>query len=347
MVPYPSHTKALVLAKAPSPSSGHVYDAVIETRPVPALKDGEVLVRMAAAGFNHKELWQRDNQYPNTTVGSVLGSDGAGIVIAAADPNDPLIRKRVFLVPTLGWESDPIGPERVFSIRGGIPAGGTFTEFVTIERSQVIVVPDYLPLVYAAAWPVAGVTAWRAVTVKGEVKAGDNVLITGIGGGVALVALQLCVAIGARVFVTSSDPAKIDRAIELGAVGGVMYTEEKWPSQLGKLLKTHGAHSADLSVIIDSAGGDISGKTMKLLRHGARVVCYGLTASGSINFTIREVLKNIELKGSTMGSRQELIDATAFIEKHRIVPVVSHVLRGLEEAEQGFEILRQITIMER
>jgi len=182
--------------------------------------------------------------------------------------------------------------------------------------------------------------------VKGKVAAGQNVLITGIGGGVAIIALQLCIAKGANVYVTSSNGDKIRKAIELGAKGGANYKDVDWPSQITTLLSRDGngnAKAALIDVVIDAGGGDIMQRVSPLLRQGGSVVCYGMAAGlqAKITFTMREVLKNHHLLGSTMGSRQELLDATAFLSSHRIVPVVTHVLRGLEQSEEGFELIRK------
>jgi len=155
--------------------------------------------------------------------------------------------------------------------------------------------------------------------------------------------MQLCLALGANVFVTSSSPQKIARAKELGAVDGVNYRDDAWPMHLQELLVSNAKDGKPplLDSIIDSAGGDICTKTLKTLKQGGIVVCYGMTAVPKIEFTMREVLKNVELKGSTLGSRKDLLDATAFAEKHQFVPEVSHVLRGLDEVHEGLNLLRQ------
>ncbi|KAF8315460.1 NAD(P)-binding protein [Clavulina sp. PMI_390] len=243
------------------------------------------------------------------------------------------------LVPTRNWESDPRAAEGKFWTIGGGPPGGSFAEFVVVDRREVILVPPHMPLIHAAAWPLGGLTAWRAVKINAEVKPGDNVLITGIGGGVAMIALQLAVALGANVYVTSSSPAKLEKAGELGARGGINYNAKNWPKLLGELLVQAGKKPT-IDAVIDSAGGDILGQLGKVLSPGARVVVYGMTVAPEVKFRMVDVLRNIQIKGSTMGSRQDLIEATDFIAKHRITPEVSHVLRGLEEAEEGFKILQ-------
>ncbi|KAJ8496183.1 hypothetical protein ONZ51_g1305 [Trametes cubensis] len=329
-VQIPKSTKALVLRKSTQATQPVYHNAVLEERPIPALKPGQVLVRIYAAAFNHRDHWIRK-----------------GVVVASGDKDDSLLRRRVFLVPMRGWERDPEAPESFFHILGGGKANplGTFAEYVVVERDQVIPTPDHLDDVHAAAWPIGAVTAWRATMVNGAVKPGDNVLITGIGGGVALVALQLCVARGADVYVTSGSQEKIRKAVELGAKGGVSYKADDWPVQLGALLKKNGA--SHLNVVIDAGGGDILGKTSGILKAGGRVVVFGMQVlsvhrahtSPKVSMTMREVLKNQKLFGSTMGSKQDLIDATQFMAQHRIVPIVSDVLDGLESAEQGFQIL--------
>jgi len=173
--------------------------------------------------------------------------------------------------------------------------------------------------------------------VNARVARGHTVLLTGIGGGVALTVLQLCLALGARVYVTSGSDAKIARAVALGAAGGVNYTHDSdgdWPSELKNILG-----ESLLDSVIDSAGGSIVQQVGRVLRPGGRIVLYGMTVAPQVQFTMREVLRNQQLIGSTMGSKADLQAATDFIAQHRITPIVSRVLDGLENAEEGFDLL--------
>jgi len=184
----------------------------------------------------------------------------SGTVVASSDENDPLLSKKVFLVPTRGWDSDPYGPEskygggapcslyRLISLRyrfgilggGSNPPIGTFIEYVAVERKYVIPTPDHLSSEEAAAWPVGGVTAWRfvlsplqnfecfnrefrAAIINAGAGNGRNLLITGAGGGVALLAVQLSVAKGTNVFVTSGSDEKIQKLLPFGVKGVVNY----------------------------------------------------------------------------------------------------------------------------
>jgi len=340
----PQTIKAIIVRKS-NASGAFLNDAVLETQSLPKLEQNQILVKIHAVAFNHRDLWIRKGQYPGIVPESTFGADGAGIVIASSEKHDTLLNKRVFLLPMRGWKSHPDAPEsKTFHVVGGGGYShpfGTFAEYVAVDRDEVIPSPEHLNDEQVAAWPLGGVTAWRAAIVNAQVARGDNVLITGIGGGVALIAMQLCAARGANVYVTSGNKDKIDKAITLGAKGGVNYKDNDWPSQLEKLLVKENKENPELSAVIDSGGGDIMKKLSKIVKSGGRFVVYGMTASPEVKMSMREVMKNHKLLGSTMGSHKDLIDATNFLAEHRVVPVVSHVLDGLEEVEEGFRLLQQ------
>ncbi|KAL0575682.1 hypothetical protein V5O48_006293 [Marasmius crinis-equi] len=357
----PQTTKAVIVQKGPNELSPDLQNgATVTTLPITNLKEGEVLVKIAAVAFNHRDVWIRKGLYPNIGIGSVFGADGAGTVIATSDPKDPLLNQRVFLLPQHGWRSAPEAPEGAFGVIGGVnwPAVGTFSEYVVISRDNVLLSPSHLDDTHVAAWPLAGVTAWRhvcctsgclssesdlsclyrATMVNGLVSSGQNVLITGIGGGVALTALQLCLAKGANVYVTSSSPGKIEKAANMGAKGGVNYKDSNWGKNLLSILKKTSDHGV-LDVVIDSGGGDVFGALGAALKQGGRVVSFGMHATPEIKYTMRQVMRNQKLLGSTMGSYADLKEATEFIAAHKIVPIVSDVLEGLDKAEEGFKML--------
>ena len=147
---------------------------------------------------------------------------------------------------------------------------GTLQEFLAIEDSEVEEAPGHLSDAEAAAMPLTGLTAWRALVSKaGEKNSRDGaaILITGIGGGVALMALRFAVARGAHVFVTSSSPEKVQKAVELGATGGVNYKEDGWEKKLLSLLPSG---KKNFDAIIDGAGGDSIEKSVKLLKVSSR-----------------------------------------------------------------------------
>ncbi|KAI7902198.1 uncharacterized protein BX663DRAFT_512057 [Cokeromyces recurvatus] len=278
----------------------------------------KTLVRIQAAALNHRDIWILKGMYGGIKSGSVLGSDAVGYIVNT--------QERVLINPGYGWESDERGPENDFYILGLLPLPGTLTEEpVLFDSKDIVPCPQHLSTVEAAALPLAGLTAYRALFTKGLVKKGDYVLVTGIGGGVALFALQFAVAVGAHVYVTSSSPEKIKRAIELGAKGGINYKDENCIAELKKLLGKN-----LLSTVIDGAGGPLYKQFHKVMKEGGIIVNYGQTADTSgIHYMMSLVVKNIELRGSTMGSRREFKEMVKFVEEKKIKPIVSKVWNGL------------------
>ncbi|KAK1225652.1 hypothetical protein PQX77_011409 [Marasmius sp. AFHP31] len=342
----PKNTKAIVVQKEPSQSAPDLkHGAALTTIPIQELNEGEVLVKIAAVAFNHRDV---RNDRSQSVVGSYaenfdfrFGSVKVCIPISGSEAYlEQTVQGRLLLLRIRTTRIE--APEAAMGVIGGVnwPSVGTFAEYVVVPREEVLASPSHLDDVHVAAWPLAGVTAWRATMINGLVSANQNVLITGIGGGVALTALQLCVAKGANVYVTSGSPEKIEKAKELGAKGGVSYKDSKWGKNLQALLEKT-SDSGGLDVVIDSGGGDVFGTLGGALKTGGRVVCYGMHATPEIKYTMRQVMRNQKLLGSTMGSIADLQKATEFLAEHEIVPVLSTVLEGLERAEDGFQLLEK------
>jgi NADPH:quinone reductase-like Zn-dependent oxidoreductase len=245
------------------------------------------------------------------------------------------------LNPTRGWDSAPEGPENLakeFCILGASTGTevGTGQEWVVVHEDEVVPAPEHLSPSEGAALPLVGVTAWRALVSKsGNAERGRNVLVTGIGGGVAVMVLLFAVARGCNVFVTSGDQGKIERAVGMGAAGGVCYKEEGWEKKLRGLLPKERPY---LDAVVDGAGGDVVGKTVRLLKPGGVISCYGMTVGPKMDWLIQATLNNVELRGSTMGSKKEFREMVEFVREHKIRPVVSRVVKGLDNLE-GIESL--------
>lgn len=228
-------------------------------------------MRLSAAALNHRDVFIRQKLYPRIGVGVPLLADGVGVVVAAgsAELDAAWKGKRVILTPGRGWESSVEGPDSVtgqYAILGGTRdcSIGTLQEYVVVDAKEVEEAPDHLDDAQAAALPLAGLTSYRALFAKsGNAKPGHNILVTGIGGGVALCTLQLAVAAGCNVFVTSGSEDKLCRAKELGASGGVLYTEEQWEKTLLRQLPSK---RKSLDAVIDGAGGDIVERASKILK---------------------------------------------------------------------------------
>jgi NADPH:quinone reductase-like Zn-dependent oxidoreductase len=173
-------------------------------------------------------------------------------------------------------------------------------------------------------------TAFRAVFPTGNVQKGENVLVTGIGGGVALSAMQLALAVGAKVLVTSGSDEKIQKALSLGAHGGVNYKNENWTSELTKI-----APSFDL--IVDGSVGEGFAKLLDVASFGGRIVVYGSTQGKSPNAEPARIFwKQLSILGTTMATDEEFVAMLAFVEQHAIKPVVDSVFH-FERASEALE----------
>ncbi|KAI9762028.1 MAG: hypothetical protein M4579_000664 [Chaenotheca gracillima] len=320
--------KAVTIEKVDGKPGKVYYPLKCIDQPQPSPKSNELVIRISAAALNHRDLFIRQHLYPGTTFGVPLLADGAGIVTAtgSSDLDAKWKGKRVVLTPSRGWDKSPDGPEGPFAILGGTKdcAVGTLQELVTVDAAEVEEAPIHLTSVEAAALPLTGLTAWRAVFTKsGNAKPGHNLLITGIGGGVALMALQLASANGCNVYVTSGSEEKIQKARELGAQGGVNYRAEGWEKELVKQLP---ASRKYIDAVIDGAGGDTVDKSARFLKPGGVIVSYGMTTGPKMNYSMGAVLKNIEVRGSTMGSREEFSSMISFISAKLLRPIISRAV---------------------
>lgn len=305
--------KALVLTEIKHPLE-------FEERPGLEPGEGEVVVQLQAAALNRRDYWITRGLYPGIRTPVILGSDGAGVVTrVGAGADGDWQDREVIINPGLEWGSQPAAQTGDFRILG-MPDDGTFATEVVVPAVQLFPRPAHLDWPEAAALPLAGVTAYRAVFTQGKLRPDEKVLITGIGGGVATVALQFAVASGARAFVTSSVPDKIDKAIGLGAVAGVDYRSDGWA---GQLQSEHGP----MDLIIDSAGGEGFGHLVELAAPGGRIVNFGSTAGAPDRLDLFKVFwKQLHIIGSTMGSPEDFQAMVDLVNRERIKPVVDEVL---------------------
>lgn len=300
----------------------------------PKATAGEVVIKVLASALNHRELWIEKGLYPGMTVPCVLGADGAGIVIEIGDNvPDHWLEKEVIIYPGYDWGSSEIAPTRQFRVLG-MPDPGTMAEFISVPLENLVPKPSYLSWTEAASIPVASLTAWRALHRHGCIKKGDNILITGIGGGVAQSGLALALAHKANVYVTSSNTKKIEYAMSLGAKGGVNYKNENWFSQLKDL-------SGGIDIVLDSSPDPVLDGYFKFMKYGGRIVTYGSTGSPKTTISISKFfLRHIQFIGTAMGSPSEFRELIAFMEKHNIVPQI-HSCYSLDNALKAFDELKK------
>lgn len=315
--------KALVLT---SKEDGVVFQP---DYPTPAPGPGEVLVKIRAAALNHRDVWITKGMYAGIKYPTVLGSDGVGDIVGVGEGVDAgLTGQTVILNPNVGWGDNERHQLRSYSILG-LPKDGTLAEYVVVGADRVRAKPGHLLIEQAAALPLAGMTAYRALFGRAGLQPHEKVLINGVGGGVALFAMQFAVAAGAQVYVTSGSEEKIARAVAMGAKAGANYREEGWHKAFAK---AHG----EMDVIIDSAGGNGFAALVDILAFGGRIAFYG-GGQGNINNLNPQKLfwKQGSILGSTMGSDREFAAMVDFVEKHGIVPVVDSVY-ALEDGKSAF-----------
>jgi NADPH:quinone reductase-like Zn-dependent oxidoreductase len=309
----------------------------MEDLPIPAIQKGFARVRILASALNHRDLWISIGRYAQIRLPVILGSDGAGVVEEVGSPRDKKwIGKDVVILPSLFWgRKEKVQGER-FQILG-MPTDGTFAEYTVVPVENLFPKPSYLSWEESAAFPLAGLTAYRALFTRGKVLRDEKVLITGIGGGVATFALLFACAVGAEVYVTSGDEKKLKKAVDLGARGGVNYRSSDWIQKLKDLLP------GGFDCIVDGTGGDLFPSLISLCAPGGRIVLYGATAGlprGEIDLR-RIFYRQITLCGSTMGSPREFRTLLRFLEEHKIHPIIDKVFpfeefpRALERMEKG------------
>ncbi|HEX8427269.1 zinc-binding dehydrogenase [Hymenobacter sp.] len=315
--------------------------------PTPSPGLGEVLVQLRAAALNHRDVWIQKGQYAGLMFPIILGSDGAGTVTELGEGVDESLRGQAVLInPGHNWGNNPAAQGRDFSILG-LPHDGTFAEYVCVPARYVQLKPAHLSFEQAAALPLGGVTAYRALFTRAALQAGERVLISGVGGGVALLALQMAVAAGAEVWVTSGSEEKIAKAIALGAKGGISYKTEKWPATLSKQA------GGGFDVVVDSAAGPGFGDLLDAATPGGRIVFYGATNGDVPELAARKVFwKQLSLLGCTMGTEQDFTAMVRFFKEHQLVPVVDETfplaegeaaLRRMEEALQFGKLVLKIS----
>src|SRR3954468_7175962 len=222
----------------------------LQTAPDPQPGPGEVVVRLKAAALNHRDVWIRKGLYAGIKLPVILGPGGAGAV-SAVGPNadQKLLGREVVLNPGLDWGDDDRVQGPHFRILG-LPDDGTYAEPVKVPASAVYPKPAGWSWEEAAALPLAGLTAYRAVVTRAQVGPTDRVLVTGVGGGMSQFAVQIAKARGARVVVTSGSDDKLARATQhLGADGGANYRTGDWAKEVVRLFGGEGP-----DVVIDSVG---------------------------------------------------------------------------------------------
>jgi zinc-binding alcohol dehydrogenase/oxidoreductase len=295
-------------------------------KPIPS--ENEILIKVSHAALNHRDVWIQKGQYAGLTFPIICGSDGCGVVESVGENVEASwVGKEVIVNPSLNWGENPRFQAKNYVILG-LPNNGMFAEYVVVPSRLVYEKPKHLSSEKAAAFPLAGLTGFRALFGRAKAKEGETVLITGVGGGVALFAAQFAIAAKCKVYVTSGSDEKIKQAIDLGALGGANYKNADWHKELAKT-------SGGFDVIVDGAGGPDFAKLIDMCKPGGRIASYGATV-GPWNAGVPAKIfwKQIDILGSTMGNDKEFEEMVAFISEHKIEPLVAKVF-GLNQAQDA------------
>jgi NADPH:quinone reductase-like Zn-dependent oxidoreductase len=295
-------------------------------RPVPGR--GEVVVKLASAALNHLDIWVRSGihglrlDFPH-----VMGSDGSGTIDEIGEGVEGAFAGQGVLIDpgiscgrcefcTKGEHSECLS----FHLLGE-HINGTFAEYVKVPAENIHPIPEHLSFDEAAALPLVFLTAWRMLITRGKMKAGEDLLIIGIGGGVAGAALLIGLALGARVIVTSGDSKKLERAVGLGAARGIDHNRQDISKEVRRLTDNRG-----VDLCFDSVGQATWTESLKCLARGGRMVTCGATSGPVVETDIRRIFWNqLTIIGSTMGNRNDMREMLRFVERTSLRPIIDSV----------------------
>jgi NADPH:quinone reductase-like Zn-dependent oxidoreductase len=322
--------------------NGHGGNEVVHVgdRPTPVRRNGEVLVHMQASTLNQVDLYMRNSgagithQLPQN-----LGLEGFGQVVACDDDSGLVAGDGVIIHPGLSCgecefcqRGDDVLCTRMSLV--GEHRNGTWSQWLSLPRQNVFPAPAYLAPMEAAALGVTHLTAWRMVVTQGQLKPGQTVLVFGIGGGVSVAAMQIAIAIGAHVIVTSRHAHKLDHAMAMGAAHGIHTTNQDIVKSVMSFTSGRG-----VDLVIENIGEAVWGAAMKSLVRGGRLVTCGATSGDQPPADLRRLfIRQLQIIGSTLGNRHELQDLLAFSTKNKIRPVIDRTFQ-MKEIHDAFDML--------
>ncbi|MEQ8268329.1 MAG: NAD(P)-dependent alcohol dehydrogenase [Parvibaculum sp.] len=306
-------------------------------RPVPKAGPGQVVLKMKAASLNYRDLATVLGMGGNPKLLPLVPlSDGCGEVVEAGEGVTRLkVGDRVAPSFFQGWQSGGPRPEVLGVTALGGPIDGCAQEYMCLSAEGMSKAPANLSDEEVACLPCAGLTAWRALVVEGNIKAGDTVLVQGTGG-VSIFALQFAKAMGARVIVTSSSEAKLERAKALGADDFINY--KATPNWAGEARKLTGGRGVDH--VVEVGGADTFPQSIMAARVGGHVAVIGILSGLSKDVNVAAIFaQNLKISGITVGSRTHFEDMSRAIEQNDIHPVIDERF-PLADAQAAFRLMQ-------
>ncbi len=315
---------------------GDAYRIVPTTRPDPIPGPGHAVVRVRAASLNYRDLIQLKNLAGRDVAGRIPLSDGSGEIVAVgAGVTNVTVGDRVMPNFFTGWTAGRFAMAHHATALGGPGCDGMLAELVAVPADALVPIPEHLSYEEAATLPCAGVTAWQSLVVRGQLKPGESILVLGTGG-VSVFALQIGVAMGCPVYVTSGSEAKLERATRLGAAHTVNYrTCPDWDKEILRLTAKRGVDH-----VVEVGGGGTLAKSLASVATGGQVALVGvLTGFGPPTESLfPAIAKNATLSGIYVGSREHFLGLAAFIERFRIRPAIDRVV-PFDSASSAFDHL--------
>lgn len=318
--------------------------AALTEVPVPGPNRGEVRLAVRGCALNHLDLFVRqglsgpglrEHRYPHVSGGDVAGEvEAIGEGVSGVAVGD-----RVIVYPGLSCGTcehchrGEISMCRGYRILGEQVWGG-LAEYCVVPAANLLRIPDTIDLRVAAAAPVSFTTGWRLLVTAGRVRAGETVLVVGVGGGVASAALQIAILAGAEVYVTSGEDWKLERARQLGALGGINHhlrPFEEWA------IEVTGGRGFD--VVVESSGQATWRSSIRSLSMGGRLCICGATSGDRPEISIRELYQSHrQIVGAPLGGRPDFDVAMGLVLRGRLRPVV-HAAYPLERVAEAFDEL--------
>ncbi len=311
-------------------------------RPDPVVRPGTVKIDVHAASLNHIDVFLRRG-LPGITIPlpHIPGCDAAGVVREVGEGvTDIKVGDRVLMNPTI------VCGKCEFCLRGdatlcikyqlvGENTSGTCCEQIVIPAENAIPIPDSMSFVDAASVPLVFVTAWRMLVTRGRLRAGEDVLVLGASAGVGIACIQIAKVAGARVFAAASSAEKLALAKSLGADVLIDYAKEDFVKRVRDETGKRG-----VDVVVDYVGKETWVKSLRSLSRGGRLVTCGATTGYNPEDDLRHIFfRQLEVIGSTMGSKNELMAPLKLIWAGRMKPVVgaTYTLKDTAEAHRAME----------
>jgi NADPH:quinone reductase-like Zn-dependent oxidoreductase len=294
--------------------------------PEPEPKPGEALIRVRSVALNHLDIWVRKG-WPglHLPLPHIGGADIAGEIVSINSPGSAWSTgSRVIVYPGITTADDEwtrTGQESLspgYKIIGEQTQGG-FAEYVTVPTQNLFRLPDGISFEDGAAPLLVGVTTWRMLFTRAQLTAGDSVLVVGSGGGVNSLSIMLARSAGAHVIALAGNETKCERALQIGAHSVIDYSKNlDWHTEVLKLTKGRG-----VDIVVDNVGSKTMHKSLRSVARGGKIVTVGNTKGYELSFDNRLLFtKQVSLVGSTMGSRQDFIEAIDYLFQNNIkIPI--------------------------